>query len=206
MSDLSAPVWAARSDTTISSCFDPSGNFLAWPDCGSASRWRGLRLRRGWLPLLGHGRCRVPPSRSARWRWRTTSGPRRCVNALKEKRDDWMLRWQEPGSRSSEGHRCFGWCAYQRPTIFSIIWAMPAFWCAAFRSMPHGCESACLVANPRGPGFAQRLRSFQVRLSVKPLPRKAISTMPEIADWTPFAFIVDSLLVGATDYAVGHHD
>jgi len=39
-----------------------------------------------------------------------------------------------------------------------------------------------------------------------PLPRKSISTVPEHAHGTPFAFVVDSLLVGAADYAIGHCD
>src|SRR6476659_1217756 len=39
-----------------------------------------------------------------------------------------------------------------------------------------------------------------------PLPSKAISSMPELASRTPFAFVVDSLLVRATDYCVGHRD
>jgi hypothetical protein len=38
------------------------------------------------------------------------------------------------------------------------------------------------------------------------LPRKAISSVPELANRTPFALVVDSLLVRATDYPVGHHD
>jgi hypothetical protein len=39
-----------------------------------------------------------------------------------------------------------------------------------------------------------------------PLPSKAISSVPELANRTPFAFVVDSLLVRATDYSVGHRD
>jgi hypothetical protein len=39
-----------------------------------------------------------------------------------------------------------------------------------------------------------------------PLPSKAISSVPELASRTPFAFVVDSLLVRATDYCVGHRD
>ena len=39
-----------------------------------------------------------------------------------------------------------------------------------------------------------------------PLPRKAISSVPKLANWAPFAFVVDSLLVRAADYAVGHRD
>ena len=47
---------------------------------------------------------------------------------------------------------------------------------------------------------------FSPPKSMDPLPRKSISTMPEHAHWTPFAFVVDSLLVGAADYAIGHRD
>jgi hypothetical protein len=39
-----------------------------------------------------------------------------------------------------------------------------------------------------------------------PLPGKSISTVPEYAHWTPFAFVIDSLLVWAADYAIGHYD
>jgi hypothetical protein len=39
-----------------------------------------------------------------------------------------------------------------------------------------------------------------------PLSGEAISAMPELANGTPFAFVVDSLLVRATDYSVGHRD
>jgi hypothetical protein len=39
-----------------------------------------------------------------------------------------------------------------------------------------------------------------------PLSRKSISTVPKHANWTPFAFVVDSLLVRAADYAIGHYD
>jgi hypothetical protein len=35
---------------------------------------------------------------------------------------------------------------------------------------------------------------------------KSISSVPELANRTPFAFVVDSLLVRATDYSVGHRD
>src|SRR5262249_23596841 len=139
-------------------------------------------------------------------RWRITNGPRSCVNALMGKRDNWMLRLRGAGSRWSEERRCFAWCGHPQQTVFFIIWAAPAFCCAAFRSMPRGCESACQAANPRGIGFAPRLRSFQLNYLVKHLSRKAISTMPEIANWTPFAFVIDSFLVWATDYAACHYD
>jgi hypothetical protein len=38
------------------------------------------------------------------------------------------------------------------------------------------------------------------------LPGEAIAPVPELANRTPFAFVVDSLLVRATDYSVGHRD
>jgi hypothetical protein len=38
------------------------------------------------------------------------------------------------------------------------------------------------------------------------LPSKAISSMPKLAKRTPFAFVVNSLLVRTADYAIGHHD
>src|SRR5579863_4016172 len=41
---------------------------------------------------------------------------------------------------------------------------------------------------------------------IDPLPRKAISSVPKLANWTPFAFVVDSFLVRAADYGVGHRD
>ena len=38
------------------------------------------------------------------------------------------------------------------------------------------------------------------------LPRKAISSVPKLASWTPFAFVVDSFLMRAADYGVRHRD
>ena len=37
-----------------------------------------------------------------------------------------------------------------------------------------------------------------------PLSRKSISTMPKHTNRTPFALVIDPLLVRATDYAIGH--
>ena len=48
-------------------------------------------------------------------------------------------------------------------------------------------------------------RGGSVKL-MDPLPSEAISSVPEVANRTPFAFVVDSLLVRATDYSVGHRD
>jgi hypothetical protein len=39
-----------------------------------------------------------------------------------------------------------------------------------------------------------------------PLARKAISSVPKLANWTPFAFVIDSFLVRTPNYAIGHHD
>ena len=38
------------------------------------------------------------------------------------------------------------------------------------------------------------------------LPGKAISSVPKLANRTPIAFVIDSFLVRAADYAVGHRD
>src|SRR5664279_5029472 len=38
------------------------------------------------------------------------------------------------------------------------------------------------------------------------LARKAIPSMPELANWTPLAFIVDAFLVRTAYYAPGHYD
>ena len=38
------------------------------------------------------------------------------------------------------------------------------------------------------------------------LPYKPISSLPKLANRTPFAFVVDSFLVRAADYSVGHRD
>src|SRR6266516_2276455 len=38
------------------------------------------------------------------------------------------------------------------------------------------------------------------------LPRKAIPSVPKLASWAPFAFVVDSFLVRAADYGVCHRD
>ena len=39
-----------------------------------------------------------------------------------------------------------------------------------------------------------------------PLSRKAISTVPKLAHWTPFAFVIDSFLVRTPNYAIRHCD
>ena len=41
---------------------------------------------------------------------------------------------------------------------------------------------------------------------MKHLPRKAIASTPELTNRTPFAVVIDSLLVGAANYTIGHHD
>src|SRR6266404_4887560 len=41
---------------------------------------------------------------------------------------------------------------------------------------------------------------------MKHLPRKAIASTPELANRAPFPVIIDSVLVGATNYAIGHYD
>jgi hypothetical protein len=38
-----------------------------------------------------------------------------------------------------------------------------------------------------------------------PLPRKAISSVPKLAHWTPFALVIDSFLVRTPNYAIRHH-
>src|SRR5882762_4471973 len=47
--------------------------------------------------------------------------------------------------------------------------------------------------------------SFSAKKSMDHLPRKAISSVPKLASRTPFAFVVDSLLVRAADDAVRHN-
>ena len=51
--------------------------------------------------------------------------------------------------------------------------------------------------------------TFRKRFSAKlmyPLPRKAISPVPKLAHWAPFAFVIDSFLVRTSNYAVRHCD
>ncbi len=58
-------------------------------------------------------------------------------------------------------------------------------------------EMAC--QSPRSDvAFSQKL--------VDPLPGKAILSVPKLANRAPFAFVVDSFLVRAANYAVGHRD
>src|SRR5258708_76992 len=38
------------------------------------------------------------------------------------------------------------------------------------------------------------------------LPGKTISSVPKLANRTPFAFVIDSFLVRAANYSVGHRD
>src|SRR5438876_12320742 len=51
---------------------------------------------------------------------------------------------------------------------------------------------------PIAPDFPQKLMDL--------LPYKAISSVPKLANRTPFAFVIDSFLVRAADYSVGHRD
>ena len=48
------------------------------------------------------------------------------------------------------------------------------------------------------------LSRFHSAKLMDPLSRKSISTVPKHANRTPFAFVIDPLLVRATDYAIGH--
>jgi hypothetical protein len=41
---------------------------------------------------------------------------------------------------------------------------------------------------------------------MKHLPRKAIASTPELANRAPFPVVIDSFLVGATNYTIGHYD
>jgi hypothetical protein len=39
-----------------------------------------------------------------------------------------------------------------------------------------------------------------------PLPRKSISSVPKLANRTPFALVIDSFLVRTPNYPIGHRD
>src|SRR5258706_1102908 len=41
---------------------------------------------------------------------------------------------------------------------------------------------------------------------MKHLPRKAIASTPELTNRAPFSVVIDSFLVGAANYTIGHHD
>jgi hypothetical protein len=41
---------------------------------------------------------------------------------------------------------------------------------------------------------------------MKHLPRKAITSRPELANRAPFPLVIDSFLVGAANYTIGHYD
>jgi len=41
---------------------------------------------------------------------------------------------------------------------------------------------------------------------MKHLPRKAIASTPELANRAPFPLVIDSFLVGAANYTIGHYD
>ena len=41
---------------------------------------------------------------------------------------------------------------------------------------------------------------------MKHLPRKAIASTPELANRAPFPMVIDSFLVGAANYTIGHYD
>ena len=58
-------------------------------------------------------------------------------------------------------------------------------------------EATCQL--PRGDvDFSQK--------SMDPLPRKAISSVPKLANRTPFAVVIDPFLVRAANYVIGHRD
>ena len=59
------------------------------------------------------------------------------------------------------------------------------------------------------PGWRKDIKKksiFSRKKLVDPLARKAISSVPKLANWTPFAFVVDSFLVGTANYGIGHRD
>jgi len=41
---------------------------------------------------------------------------------------------------------------------------------------------------------------------MKHLPRKAITSTPELANRAPFPLVIESFLMGAPNYTVGHYD
>jgi hypothetical protein len=41
---------------------------------------------------------------------------------------------------------------------------------------------------------------------MKHLPRKAITSTPELANRAPFPVVIDAFLVGAANYTIGHYD
>src|SRR5258708_18776317 len=60
-------------------------------------------------------------------------------------------------------------------------------------------NSYSITASPRSDvDFSQKL--------MDPMSRKAISSVPKLANRAPFAFVVDPFLVRTADYAVGHRD
>jgi hypothetical protein len=44
------------------------------------------------------------------------------------------------------------------------------------------------------------------RKLVDSLPRKPISSVPKVANWAPFAFVIDPFLMRTPNYAIGHGD
>src|SRR4029453_6195579 len=60
-------------------------------------------------------------------------------------------------------------------------------------------NSYSITASPRSDvDFSQKL--------MDPMSRKAISSVPKLANRAPFAFVVNPFLVRTADYAVGHRD
>jgi Putative inner membrane protein (DUF1819) len=60
-------------------------------------------------------------------------------------------------------------------------------------------NSYSITASPRSDvDFSQK--------SMDPMSRKAISSVPKLANRAPFAFVVDPFLVRTADYALGHRD
>ena len=41
---------------------------------------------------------------------------------------------------------------------------------------------------------------------MKHLPRKAITSTPELANRAPFPVVIDAFLVGTANYTIGHYD
>ena len=107
--------------------------------------------------------------------------------------------------KSGEGHS-FDWRL--RARLFCVSQNSPIF------DLKSPLQQSCFLRGTRaregtGAKSPERQAVCRKRLSLESmdqLSRKTISSAPKFADRTPFAFVVDSFLVRAPDYAIGHRD
>ena len=159
MSARSAQASPARLGAAISWCCARSANSSASPGCGSASRWRRRRSRRGCAPGSVHGRSPDPRSPSARPLWPTRPGSRRRAHASGARR-----RAGSTGSWPQASLDVVGGTSLFRlvrtpaaPKLFDHL-GRAGILVRRFASSPPGCVSGCRATSRNGSACARRSR------------------------------------------------